>query len=616
VFLALAIVVLFLKYGLPYLTPRGGITTQLGSEPYALDDASARSRVADGWRGDALPALKLAPRGDGLKFAAVKLPVPADQPGYSSDLSIYEPEGEHAPKSLGCVLTTPSGGYLIASRGPPRSGDETEWLPYVDAGFAVVAFSNDGEVDPQNASRSEGNAAADKFFAAQAGLVNARQALEFVLARMPEVDPKRIYVAGNGAAGTLALLWAEHEPRLRACIAGAPITDVPRTVERFKKQGVDKLPDEMRTILQATSPQTHVAKFDCPVLLLHSATDDAVPVAESHELAGLLQQQGKDVTLVELPPGERNSVMLAAGIPRGVEWLRNIDQPGPAANPNNVEAAGEPKPGTDVAKTPATDPTRAVVVGVEQRKQETAWANWLWSAERLRDRLAMVTAGAQASGHEIKVAGHMASSLAEQSRTLVPARAPASLDAQPSPATLAEETRAKLGAVNASLESELQRISGFEGRDPARLELLTQLTACIVPAWVLEGRVSSSAEQAAWQEALARVDALRAVGRARDYRAEAARAMTWGKPRDAMRLLCAEVLAGDDKSLVQAVRWLPALARPAALVHWSYGVELNGFPGTGPENLQGPAAEAQKSDTGTQWRLSDQMKSLTGDVGI
>ena len=44
---------------------------------------------------------------------------------------------------------------------------------------------------------------------AQAGLVNARNALEFVLARVPEVDPKRIYAAGHSSAGTLALLFAE-----------------------------------------------------------------------------------------------------------------------------------------------------------------------------------------------------------------------------------------------------------------------------------------------------------------------------------------------------------------------------------------------------------------------
>ncbi len=58
------------------------------------------------------------------------------------------------------------------------------------------------------------------------------------------------------------------------------------------------------------------------------------------------------------------------------------------------------------------------------------------------------------------------------------------------------------------------------------------------------------------------------------------------------------------------------LARPAALLHWSFGVELNGFPGTGPANLQIPTIEAQSRDTGTQWRLSNQMKTMTGEIGV
>ena len=55
--------------------------------------------------------------------------------------------------------------------------------------------------------------------AVQAGLANARTALEFALAKVPKLDAKRIYVAGHSSAATLALLFASHEPRIKACAA-------------------------------------------------------------------------------------------------------------------------------------------------------------------------------------------------------------------------------------------------------------------------------------------------------------------------------------------------------------------------------------------------------------
>jgi hypothetical protein len=55
---------------------------------------------------------------------------------------------------------------------------------------------------------------------------------------VPCSDPERIYIAGNGTAGTLALLCAAHEPRVKGCIAYAPVTDVEAYVGEF----IDELP--------------------------------------------------------------------------------------------------------------------------------------------------------------------------------------------------------------------------------------------------------------------------------------------------------------------------------------------------------------------------------------
>ena len=105
-------------------------------------------------------------------------------------------------------------------------GDVAEHLPYARAGYAVLAFDVDGMLaNRQNPTPEAIFEAAGRFQAAQAGLVNAHIALEYVLAKVPEVDPKRITVAGHSSAGTLAVLFAEHEPRLRSCLAYAPVDD-------------------------------------------------------------------------------------------------------------------------------------------------------------------------------------------------------------------------------------------------------------------------------------------------------------------------------------------------------------------------------------------------------
>ena len=46
------------------------------------------------------------------------------------------------------------------------------------------------------------------------------------LARQPQVDPDRIYFAGHGSGGTLALLVATQTERFRAVITFGPVEEV------------------------------------------------------------------------------------------------------------------------------------------------------------------------------------------------------------------------------------------------------------------------------------------------------------------------------------------------------------------------------------------------------
>ena len=79
---------------------------------------------------------------------------------------------------------------------------------------------------------------------------------DYVLAKVPEVDPARIYAAGHSSAATHALLLAEHEPRLAGVIAYAPAIDVPKRFGPLLPIFRFLLPGLVDFVTQS-SPHTH-----------------------------------------------------------------------------------------------------------------------------------------------------------------------------------------------------------------------------------------------------------------------------------------------------------------------------------------------------------------------
>jgi hypothetical protein len=82
-------------------------------------------------------------------------------------------------------------------------------------------------------------------------------------------------------------------------------------------------------------------------------------------------------------------------------------------------------------------------------------------------------------------------------------------------------------------------------------------------------------------------------------------------------LLRADLLTGDDRSIVEGMKWSPALKRPSMLLQWAFGAELKGFPGEGPASLrpQGGLPQAPQKNAGSEMALGRQLKSLSGDIG-
>ncbi|WP_166827916.1 alpha/beta hydrolase family protein [Thalassoroseus pseudoceratinae] len=269
-------------------------------------------------------------------------------PGGAMQMRIYLPPGQHAPGSLGCVLVAPAGSNLLCGNGLDDSSYHDETEPYAKAGFAVIMYSIDGGIaDLESATDLEISEAYGEFKDAYAGVVNGRNALEFALARLPQVNPKAIFSAGHSSAGTLSLLLAEHEPRLAGSIAYAPATDVmARLGEVASNPLTASILPGIAEFLPRSSPKTHAAQLNCPTFLFHARDDSNEPYVTTEQFANQLRSLGKDVSLKLVNTGDHYQSMIDEGIPSGIQWLRQMAP----------SATAPSKPSTPVVQTKPVDP--------------------------------------------------------------------------------------------------------------------------------------------------------------------------------------------------------------------------------------------------------------------
>jgi hypothetical protein len=142
-------------------------------------------------------------------------------------LNLYLPAGRHAARSLPCVFIAPAGTFNHGSL--IDDSDRAEHYPYARAGFAVVAYELSGALaDPHKESQTynEMIGPIKKFMAADGGLANGRLAIDYVLQKVPAVNPEQLFACGHSSAADIALNLARGDSRIWGCCAYAPCTDV------------------------------------------------------------------------------------------------------------------------------------------------------------------------------------------------------------------------------------------------------------------------------------------------------------------------------------------------------------------------------------------------------
>ncbi|MDB5335625.1 MAG: Alpha/beta hydrolase family protein [Planctomycetaceae bacterium] len=332
-------------------SPMGPRVDRDATELFPLASA-ARAQFAMGplqGRQDGIPGTvaEIGPKNQRYSYAGSRM-----------HMRLHLPAGEHPAQSLPCILIAPAGSTLLTGL---ELGDATytdETAPYVRAGYAVLEYSIDGASPVSGAQPTMSEYVV--FKDAQAGVVNGRNALEFVLTDVPQVDPNRIYAAGHSSAAVLALLLAEHEPRIKACIAYAAASDVEtRLTPNLNPMTANREFPGIYTFLKRSSPKTHAAHLNCPVLLFHAQDDNNEPASTTRAFHAQLQALGKPSTLIEVQTGGHYDAMIREGIPAALNWLRQLPgnrQPNvqqPATQPTFVQPPiNQPPINQPVAKPP------------------------------------------------------------------------------------------------------------------------------------------------------------------------------------------------------------------------------------------------------------------------
>ncbi|MEM1061138.1 MAG: hypothetical protein AAGJ97_02295 [Planctomycetota bacterium] len=297
-------------------------------------DAEAASPAVEGL---AIGADGLLPRSYRLENVELSAPTPVTdgvtvregtfvlaEPGdpVEPDMSfrLFEPVESAPPGGRPCILNAPAGTTLLTgSRADP--GDYyAETVPYAEQGYTVLHFSLSGYVlDGPEETVNERTAAAYRGFrAASAGVVNAQIAFDYART-LPDVDPERIYIAGHSSAGTLALLFGTHEPRLAGVIAYAPATDLSARLGPMIDAQTRRFFPGIDDFIRVTSPDSY--DLNIPLYAFHAADDSNVPIEDVRDYFWGVRDRVPGCVFTVVPTGGHYRSMIDRGIPSALDWL-------------------------------------------------------------------------------------------------------------------------------------------------------------------------------------------------------------------------------------------------------------------------------------------------------
>jgi dipeptidyl aminopeptidase/acylaminoacyl peptidase len=217
-----------------------------------------------------------------------------------------------------------SGGWQLAAwvDGPPADGQKRPAVLFLHAGFAFGGddlempqpYRDAGYIVLEPVLRGE-NGQPGNFTLYYDELEDVLAAAD-VLAKLPYVDSKRLFVAGHSAGGTLALLAAMMPNRFRAAASFSATCNQHSAGSVWTPFDTSDMKEyEMR------SPVAYATSFKRPVRLYHGDQEGWI-VEQTQATADRAKQANIDIA-VELLPGN-HLTHVPASIRRSVEFFDRI----------------------------------------------------------------------------------------------------------------------------------------------------------------------------------------------------------------------------------------------------------------------------------------------------
>lgn len=223
-------------------------------------------------------------------------------------------------RPVGCVVVPPAGGSLITGMRLSLE-DRPEHLLFVRAGYVVVSFDIAG-ANPEPPTDEQVLRSMIAFREAEAGVVNATAALDLALEAYPTIAVDRVYASGHSSAGTLALLFAARDARIRAVAALAPIIDVIAWYPAETRAEIGSVFPGYDEFLVASSPATHAtALAKKPVFLFHALDDSVVMPAETELMMTLMTKRHAASQRIVVDDGDHYDSMILEGLPKAIAWF-------------------------------------------------------------------------------------------------------------------------------------------------------------------------------------------------------------------------------------------------------------------------------------------------------
>jgi dipeptidyl aminopeptidase/acylaminoacyl peptidase len=254
-------------------------------------------------------------------------------------------------KSIEAIVTTPRHRtgkglpLIILPHGGPWARDDADWDAYqwaqaiAEKGYVVIQPNYRGST---GYGKEFGKAVDGNWGLRMQDDLN--DAIGW-LAKDGTIDPKRVCMVGWSYGGYAASRAAQRDgDKYRCAISGAGVHDLPAMVAYDKgylgvygaKAGLGAAGD-----LKAISPSLHAADYSIPILIVHGAKDQRVPVAQSRNLVARLKaagkKEGKDFVYIEQPLNTHNLLREEDRIQFLREAEKFLDAHNPAYLPSDTD---------------------------------------------------------------------------------------------------------------------------------------------------------------------------------------------------------------------------------------------------------------------------------------